>query len=122
MFECGSVVSEVKAVCSRCVYTLFFQNLGCLSSVPFTEKGRLNKIKLRYCSVAESWRCVLLFSSQFYSTVFESYWSHNLSFFALRCHNYNLKKFLTLLKLVAFLLLYSDHYQYAQKVSPWQAL
>ena len=30
------------------------------------------------------------FSSQFYSTAFESYGSHNLRVFAWRCYNYNI--------------------------------
>ena len=49
-----------------------------LSCVPFTETRRLYKTICRTYIVTGSWRCVLLFISQFYFTAFGSYGSHNL--------------------------------------------
>ena len=49
-----------------------------LSCVPLTETRRLYKTKYRTYIVTGSWRCVLLFISQFYFTAFGSYGSHNL--------------------------------------------
>ena len=98
-----------------------------LSCVPLTETQRLYKTKYQTYIVTGSWRCVLLFISQFYFTAFGSYVSHNLrllilimSVFMLSGHPWLVLSLVT--SCMDFNVLWSHLCQCAQNVQAEQTL